>query len=470
MSGTNEPKPSLQNEPAQREPEQQKKVWKAGTLVYTPAALVALFLWLLWGDFAWAMRDRSVGPMASWYLSHLNVSSLLFGLLLSSFPSLIGLILGPTISFISDRHRGRRGRRIPFLLITTPLSAMGMIGLGFTPLLARQVHAFLPGQSETVVALVCFAVFWAAFEFASIASQSIFGALINDVVPREVLGRFYGLFRAVSLIDGIIFNFWIMGKVPAHYTLILVALGVFYGGAFLLVCFKIKEGEYPPPPVGEPAGGGIAQGFARGVRTYFQECFRNPYYLLVFLMMTFAGLSFMPINTFSIPYAASVGVDMELYGKWMAITFGISLALSFFLGWLADLFHPLRMAMVFLALYIAVGAWGTFSAKTSDTFLVAWVLHIVVSGCYFTSAASLSQRLYPRSKFAQFASAGGILGSVGNIILSPAVGSMIDHSGRSYNLAFAAGGIFALVALATAMLVYRRFTKLGGPKNYAAPD
>ncbi len=48
-----------------------------------------------------------------------------------------------------------------------------------------------------------------------------------------------------------IFNFWLMGKIPDHYTLILVVVGIFYGAAFMLVCLKVKEGEYPPVGVVE---------------------------------------------------------------------------------------------------------------------------------------------------------------------------------------------------------------------------
>lgn len=38
------------------------KIWKQGTLTYTTFGLIALFFWLLWGDFTWAMKDRAVGP------------------------------------------------------------------------------------------------------------------------------------------------------------------------------------------------------------------------------------------------------------------------------------------------------------------------------------------------------------------------------------------------------------------------
>jgi Na+/melibiose symporter-like transporter len=329
-------------------PESKPKTWSVGTLTYTSGGIIALFAWLLWGDFSWSMRERSVGPMASWYLDDIGVPKLLFGLLMSSFPALIGLILGPIISVKSDRHRGKWGRRIPFLLVTTPIAAFGMVGLAVTPLIASwlhslgqpghplglKLHAALGGspsgvaflgliENEMIVAVVCFVIFWTAFEFATIAGLSVFGGLINDVVPQQLLGRFYGLFRAVSLIDGMIFNFWIMGHVPMHFTLILTVIGIFYGTAFMWVCFKVKEGTYPPPPPPEPGSDTWAGGFTGGAKMYFRECFTHSYYLWVFVMMMFAALCFLPVNVFVIPYAKSLDVNMDVYGKFVALTFFI---------------------------------------------------------------------------------------------------------------------------------------------------
>lgn len=439
------------------------KHWKAGTLVYTSGGLAALFALLLLGDFSWSMRDRSVGPMAQWYLKHLGVSNLLFSLLVSSFPAFVGLILGPIISVKSDRHRGPRGRRIPFLLFTTPIAAAGMIGLALTPHISRWVHAAMPGQSELVVAVVCFGVFWTAFEFATIAAQSVFGGLINDVVPPELLGRFYGMFRAVSLIDGIIFNFWLLGKVETHYTVILLVIGLVYGASFYWVCLKVKEGSYAPPPAVAP------RPFA-GVSTYFRECFSNTYYVGIFVMTTVAALVFMPVNIFMIPYAGSLGMDMQHYGRCLALTFAISLVLAYPLGWLCDRFHPLRISMACLCGYAVVTAWGAFNARTPETFAVALVLHGVLSGCYFTSSASLGLRLFPRSRYAQFASAAGIIGSIGGMAIGPAVGAVIDGSGNAYHHTFTIGSIVAILALVLAVGVHARFMRLGGPKGYVAPE
>lgn len=472
-----------------------RKIWRTGTLTYTTAGLVGLFCVLLFGDFAWSMRDRSVGPMAQWYLNSLKVPNVVFALLISSFPALIGLILGPIISVKSDRHRGRWGRRIPFLMITTPLATFGMIGIGLTPVLAKWLHAVcaaehawgavlhrtLDGrragawlldilQNEMVVAVVCFGIFWAIFEVATTTAQAVFAGLINDVVPRPLLGRFYGLFRAISLLDGIIFNYWIMGAVPTHFTMILVIVGSFYGLAFLWLCLKVKEGSYPPPAERPAGGAGPLARVSGGIICYFKESFTQPYYLTVFLMITAAGLVFLPVNTFAIPYARSLGISMDVYGRCLALTFLISLGLSFFIGWLADLFHPLRMAIVSLSGYALVSAWGALNAHDPNSFLVAWVLHGVLAGCYVTSAASLAQRLFPQSRFAQFASAAGIIGSLTHLVAAPIVGTIIDQTGNVYRHTFTVGCILALAAVFSGWLVYRRFMRLGGPDGYIPPE
>jgi len=451
-----------------------QKRWSAGTLVYTSSGLVVLFLWLMWGDFAWSMRERSVGPMASWYLSHLKVPNVLFGLLLSSLPALIGVIVGPIISVKSDRHRSRWGRRIPFLLATTPLAAFGMIGLGLTPVFAAWVHGHFPNQDEITISIVCFGLFWTSYEFASLAAHSVFGGLVNDVVPKPLLGRFYGMFRAVSLIDGMIFNYWIIGHVPAHFTVILVAIGAFYGFAFLWVCLKIKEGEYPPPAAAGPTvQAGMMKwfpGFLKEVRLYCRECFATPYYLSIFILIKVSALAFSPVNTFAIPYARSLGVDMTVYGKYLALTYLISLCLSYFLGWLADFFHPLRVSIVTLAGYSLLALYGSFYATTPTTFLIAWVGHGVMSGCHFTCSASLGQRLFPHSKYAQFASAASVFTVAANMVAAPLMGMLIDQTGGIYRYTFAVGCVLSILALLAGLIVYRQFVKLGGPENYIAPE
>jgi len=460
--------PSPESPGITRSPE--GKSWKTGTLTYTFSGLLALFFWLLLGDFAWTLRDRSAMPTAQWYLQHLGVSNLLFGLLLSSLPAFIGLFLGPIISVKSDRHRGKWGRRIPFLLVTTLIAVLGMLGMGCAPLIAVAVPRFFPHQSATGAAVLSFGIFWAAFEIAVLTSRLVFDGLINDVVPKELLGRFYGCFRAIGLIIGMVFNFWITGKVPKHFSLILVLIAVFYGACTVWMCLNVKEGEYPPPPPPAPDREGWGRGIVGGARLYFKECFTSRYYFCVFVFLMTSALSFVPVNTFAMPYALSLGIDTDVYGKYLALTYLISFCLSFFLGWLSDIFHPLRVTMATLLGFAVLTAWAGIYATTPTTFLIAWVLHGVLSGCYLTSSASLGQRLFPHEKFAQFASAVLMLTGPTTVVLAPLVGRAVDKTGHVYRYTFAAGCLLSCVALLAAWRAHRDFMKFGGPKYYVAPE
>lgn len=475
------------------------KRWHVRSLTYTTGGLIVLFMTLLMGDFVWSMRDRSIGGMANWYLNSLNISSVLFGIFFSTIPAVITFVLVPVLSVKSDNYRSPRGRRLPFLLFITPLAALGMIGIALTPVIVSAVsgsilnhNAFggllismLSGnvlgdsvlrflQDKTMLAVALFSVFWLLFEVASISSQPLFTGLINDVVPRPLLGRFFGLFRAVSLIDGMIFNYWILGLVPTYFTAIMLAIGIFYGVAFQIVCYRIHEGHYPePPPAVKKPGDGVAPPGIRsritGVKTYFKECFSIPFFIALFLMMMTAGLAFGPVNIFSLPYATSIGLDMNIYGRCIAISYFVSLTLAYFLGWLADKIHPLRMAIITMFGYMVVTGWGSIMATTQSSFIVAFTLHTILSGCYFTGAGTLGQYLFPHSKFAQFASAAGMLGALGGIIVGPAVGHVIDVTGKTYRHTFTIACALAALSLLISIYVYWQFQKLGGTRHYVAP-
>jgi hypothetical protein len=51
------------------------KIWRIGTLVYTTSSLIVLFSWLLWGDFAYQLRDRALSQRtgAAGYRSHADL-------------------------------------------------------------------------------------------------------------------------------------------------------------------------------------------------------------------------------------------------------------------------------------------------------------------------------------------------------------------------------------------------------------
>jgi MFS family permease len=442
--------PAPDANPARIPGEKPPKIWSAGTLTYTTTGLVVLFCWLLWGDFAWSMKDRAIPPIVQLLLSKFGASNMVVGLLFGSLPPALGIILGPVIGYKSDRHRGRWGRRIPFLLIPTPIAVLAIVGLAFSP------------------NLIFLALFWMLFEFATVIANSIYGALINDVVPQPVMGRFYGLFRALSLIAGIIFNYWLFGDADRTYVWIFLGMGAVYGIGFTMMCLKVKEGEYPPQPPMD--AGRNVHGFIHATKTYFQECFGNSYYWWFFGAMTVGGLAMGPVNLYSIFFAKSVGMGLPMYGHCLALTYCFSLFLAYPLGWLADRFHPLRLTIGTLILYAMVTLWGGLFARDPRTLAIALVGHGVVAGIWQTGTASIGQRLLPKAEFAQFGSAGGAIGSVAWMMLAPLSGLLLDHVHRDYRYTYLIGFGLTIAGLLGFLVLHSKFMALGGPERYVAPE
>jgi len=446
-----------------------RKTWSAGTLTYTTAGLAVLFCWLLWGDFAWAFKDRAIPPIVQTLLKKFGASDMTAGLLFGSLPPAIGLVLGPIVAFQSDRYRSRWGRRIPFILVLTPIAVLGIAGMAFSPALGVQFdrwlgpHSFGPDTCVLLVLGFC----WMFFEFATVISYGLYTALINDVVPLAVMGRFFGLFRALSLIAAMIFFHWGFGFSDKDYLWIFLGMGALYGIGFISMCLNVREGSYPPPPMDAKRD---IHGVVHGIRTYFQECFGHSYYVWYFVALGLAGMAVGPVNLYSIFYAASVHMSAETYGNCLAVTYAISLALAWPLGWLADRVHPLRIGIVVLILYALVTLWGGLFAVDANMFALALVAHGVVAGTWATGIASLAQRMLPRAEFAQFASAGGIVANLMWITLAPVSGFILDRLHHDYRCTFFMGFALAILGLIGCLVVHAKFMALGGPKNYIPPE
>lgn len=449
------------------------KTWTAGTLTYSLGGLVFLSIWLIGGDFPWSMRDRAVTPAATVILKQIGITDFLYGVIVIAFPNFTNLFLSPVISYISDRHRGRYGRRIPFLLFTTPFIVLGLCGLGLTAFFGKMIHAALPAVSLHAAMLTVFCITWILLDFGTTLSNSLFYALINDVVPEVLLGRFFSLLRIVSLGAGVFFNYCLLAEVPAHSAEIFVGLGIVYGIGLTLLCWKVKEGQYPPPPpVREDQQGQSA--FHRalsGTIEYFRQSFSLPYYRWLILATSMAmALAFGPVNYFAIQYAQSVSYSLKSYGICLVISLLCSLCLSWPLGCLADRFHPLRTGVCSLAAYFILMCVSFFLMADPQYFGIIFTTHCIVNGLYTTLTASLLPRLLPRTLFAQFNSACAIVSAVFSIGAGPLFGWIVDTFGGGYRLLFLLGGAGTLLTFAVFLPVFRGFLKFGGYEAYSAPE
>jgi len=446
----------------------ERRRWSAGTLTYTLGGILLLFFLLLAGDFIWSMRERSTTMISLLLIKELGASDFLNSLIIYALPCAVSVVVCPLISYRSDRHRGRFGRRIPYLFLTTPIVFAGLMGMAFCVPLGELLLGTALGEwlGPDRATLLVFGAFWTLFEFGAQAGNVLFTALINDVVPRKLLGRFYGMFRIMSLLAGIIFNYKLLGYAKSHYSLLFMTLGIAYAVGFTLMCFLVKEGEYPPVSEAELRKKGP---FAAMVE-YCRECFSSRYYLLVFVMIMLAGITFAPVNSFCVFFSEKLNVPLDNFGKYTAWSFIINFALSYPLGMLADRFHPLRCCIAAMALYAVTALASAFFITNEATFAVAFILHCVLSGAYFTLSASLPMRLFPQERFAQFNSASWIILSLASVVVPPAVAKFLDLSGHEYRWIYPIGSGLAVLTVIAGIACYRRFLTYGGPAGYLAPE
>jgi MFS family permease len=432
-----------------------------GTLTYTAGGLCILFFWLLFGDFAIAMRDRAGMPSVMELLRQHHASDTTMSVLFSALPAIIGMVLGPMVSYKSDRYRSRWGRRIPFLIIPTPIGALAMIGIGCSPWLGAQLNGLLgsgsPGLDFCVLTIFC--PFWIIFECVLIVTIAIFTGLINDVVPHGLLGRFYGCFRIISLGAGIIFNYWIFKFTETHLFEIFLCVGLLFGGGFALMCSMVKEGDYPPSPV-EEAAGTRGNRFLSTVKIYFVECFSHSYYLWIFAALTLGVMSLYPFNMFAQWYADSLGMPKAVLGKLTALSYTISIILAFVVGWLVDRYSALRVGIITMLIFSLTMLLSFVFIGGRTSFGVIYVFHTVISGIYFTATASLPMVLFPKIRFAQFASAGTLLVSITTALIGLIQGPLLDISGHNYRLTLLIACIFSILALMCFVVVMRNYKAL----------
>src|SRR5438067_435537 len=135
ISGTIEPPPggspklALQNDDGHCTG---RKLFQAGTLRYTMAGMVILFSWLLLGDFAFSLMELVIPKILPLTLREVGASNATIGLIVGTIASLMNLVLNPIISFSSDRHRGRWGRRKPYLIWSAPFISIFLIITGYS--------------------------------------------------------------------------------------------------------------------------------------------------------------------------------------------------------------------------------------------------------------------------------------------------------------------------------------------------
>lgn len=457
---------SMENKSEVAEP----KKWQVGTLTYTRMGLVVLFCWLLWGDFGYFLKEKSIPQTVQFFLGKFDVPDVVVGFLLGSLPWLLAIIVVPVVGYRSDRYRSRWGRRIPFLVLPTFVTFIAMLVMAFSSELGRSIHGLLGESSpgEKIMIIMVFAGSWTAFEFCTIICSLVFQGLVIDVVPQAVIGRFFALFRVVALLAGVLFNYYVFGFVEEQFSMILIGVGVIYLICFLMMCIGVKEGSYPPPPREDTEKTGLAKLWP-SICTYCRDCFSRPYYRWIFASLALGYTTATPIVLFGLLYAQSLGMSMKDFGRFGAIQLLVSMVQAYPVGWLADRFHPMRIMLVALVSLVVSTAVAFYLVRDAAGYGWAIVICGTLAGFYGNATAALPGVLFPKEKFATYDSARQVIIAVSGIVFAPLCGFFLDLLGHDYRFMYLLACALAVCALVVSLFAYRRFLACGGPKHYVAP-
>jgi maltose/moltooligosaccharide transporter len=465
--------------------------FRAGTLVYTKMSLAILFFWLLWGDFCYVMME-SVGPsIIPLKFQSLGATNFQIGLLTGTIPAALYAILNPIVSFKSDRYRSSWGRRIPFIFFTIPPLVLCLLGLAFSDRVGFWLHTHLGSTvahlSPNEVAIGTMGVLLAAFTFFNTFLTSVFWYLFNDVVPESIMARFMSLFRTISLLSSSFYQVCIFGYAGKYDTEILVGVSLFYLVGFSAMCIFVKEGQYPPAPANTDG----RTGAVAAIKTFAIECHFTPHYWYQWIasfLGTIAGCAGAIgsgwLNAFGIFYYQAIGLETKEIGVIYAVIGGVVACLVIVSGWLADRYHPIRVALAGAVLSVFVVnpvcmIWFFWHPSHHVAYWVSMLIGVLImapaialNGVY---DPPLLMRLFPRSRYGQFCANNAIWRSIGGIIGGASAGYFLDvmtHAlGKQqayfccplWQMIFGIPGFYCFIKL------YQSWKKHGGDKHYTPP-
>ena len=456
-------------------PQKPIKTYSVGTLVYTRAALFNVFLWMLWGDFCLQMMEQ-VQYIIPLQLKWQGAGDKTIGFLTGSLMAIVTILLNPIIAMQSDRHRGPLGRRRPFLLWCTPLLVIGLVLLGSCEPIGRVIHNLVGSVSgnisQAALTIVLIGIFAAMFYFFNTYIMQIYQYLFADVIPQEVMGKFVGFYRAIGALSIFFFNRYLFGYTEQHTPMIYIGLAMFYGIAFILLVWQVKEGEYPPPDTLSHK-----QSLLSVFKVYVRECFSIPFYLKLYSIGLCFWAAYVPFMTFIVFYAtsagkpaygSSLGMSIDAFGKIKGWTYMLQIPLFFLVGPLVDRFHPIRVVIVGLFGYCVTFLFSFVLVHDASTLLVLWLLNAAAMAVFLAAYLAMFPRLLPRAKYGQFFSANQIYFSAGLLFVPVICGWFLDVV-KNYQYIFLWSGFCSLLGLWAAISVYRHWRRLGGDKSYIPP-
>ncbi len=448
--------------------------YRKGTLGYTGAGLAMLFFYLLWGDFCMQLMEMVIVAIFPLQLKGLGASNTVIGFLATTLPAIMTFTINPIVSFRSDSFRSAWGRRLPFLMVVTPFVTLFLLLLAFAPeiggMLGRTDLLARSGMSPTAVILGTFGILMVLFQLLNACMIPVYYYLLVDVVPDEVMGRFMSLFRIVGTLSGYFFHTFIFGHALSYTREIYVGAALLYLFGFGIMCWRVREGQYPPPVHADRLG------LAASIRLYCRECYSHPHYLLFNARNAIFSLAGV-VGIYSIFVVRDeVGVPLDMVGRVTGWSQLIVAFLLFPLGMLSDRIRPVRVFLLASMFLPVLPLLNFFFLHSQTSYIALTLLGLPLYALMSAAELPMHMSILPRERYGQFGSANQLVCSLTIIVGSIVAGQFMDvvtQGGEfvaGYRYLYLWSFLFQVIALVLMVLLYASWKRHGGPHNYTPPQ
>lgn len=470
------------------------RTYHCGTLTYTLPRFSFVLFWILVGSAIIAVGTQLPSIMLPVQLKELGISETAKVFVLSTIGSVMNMTVCPYIGVVSDWHRGKWGRRIPYIFLSMPPIVLSLVLFAFSQQLG-ELFARMTGFAPVTMTVAALSLTMLLFQFFSMWVNSVLWYIFNDIIPTRFLGTAMAAFRIGLNVGPALFYYFLFQYAQSHSALLYLGIAVLYFIGVGLFCLFVREGEYPPLSNEQLAI--RKQPFQqrmlakwKGLGTFIKESFCGRIYIYRYLFQ-FAISGATCANIFILYLYRELGITDDLAGKFSGMngiltTVGL-LVVSVLAAEVVNRWHPMRVEMYFrfftAALFPLSLRWlfGTLPPKVFVWIgLASGVCNLFLLGLTLVCSLPAQMLLFPKSRFGSFCSMQSLLRSFVVILVSFLAGGLFDllkvHFGRTMgnpDFAFRYMPVWAipwdLMVPVFGFLLYREWGRLGGLSNYSAP-
>ncbi len=452
------------------------KKYSVNGLTYTKMGLVGVFSWLLFGGFIFNVMEMVKPGVLPLFLmgdaGKVGASMSITNLMMVVIPGVTGLLIGPAVSFKSDRYRGKRGRRIPYITWTIPPLVIALIGIGLAPnyrdAFVRMGGAFFLSPKMATVTVIGF--FVAMFHVFDEFVNSVFWYLFADVVPEAFIGRFVALFNLVGGGAAMVFNGFMLPYAETRMQWIFMGAALTYLVGFSVMCWKVKEGEYPPPEdIGENPS------ILKQTKLYIVECFSHPIYIYTFVSTACMAFALGASAGMIIFHRDGIHLSMDAIGTAGMWISAAGMILAYPAGWAVDKWHPIRITLVVVVPLTLAQFFAFFFLKDLRTYILLQGGTLVFSALFNAGGVPILIKIFPKDKFGQFCSCNGMVRSTARMIGGVFAGFFIDYMTDfsvdkfAFRWVYMWIGVFQVAGVVSLWLMYVKWKRMGGDTSYVPP-